>query len=106
MATKNKASIVFTLDNKENAYWGAYGASKSGLETLMKMVAEENEDKQLHVTGFDPGAVHTNFRTRAFPAEDNPHLSKPSEISPYFTYLIDANNKVDNGRIYLLEDFS
>ena len=100
-----QAAIVFTLDNKENAYWGAYGASKSGLEALMKMVADENEDKRLNVTGFDPGAVHTNFRTRAFPAEDNPHLSEPSVISPYFTYLINANNDVNNGVVYTLKDF-
>lgn len=100
-----QAAIVFTLDNKENAYWGAYGASKSGLEALMKIIADENEDKRLNVTGFDPGAVHTSFRTRAFPAEDNPHLSEPSDISPYFTYLVDANNTVDNGAIYTLKDF-
>ena len=100
-----QASIVFTLDNKENAYWGAYGASKSGLETLMKMLSEENEDKPLHVAGFNPGAVHTNFRTRAFPAEDNPTISQPSDISPYFTYLINADNKISNGKIYTLDDF-
>ena len=100
-----QAAVVFTLDHKDNAYWGAYGASKSGLETLMKMLADENEDKRLNVTGFDPGAVHTNFRTRAFPAEDNPQLSKPSDISPYFTYLINADNEVKNGAVYTLKDF-
>ena len=101
----NKASIVFTLDNKETAYWGAYGASKSGLETLMKILADENKGKHLQVTGFDPGPVKTGFRTRAFPAENNPDLSKPSDISTYFTYLMDTNNEVDNGKTYTLNDF-
>lgn len=104
LTKSDQASIVYTLDKKEEAYWGAYGTSKGGLETLMKMVAEEN--KNICVTGFDPGAVHTNFRTRAFPAENNPGLIKPSEISAYFVYLMSGNKEIQSGKPYSLKDFN
>ena len=35
------SSIVFTLDDKSTAYWGAYGVSKAGLTAFMKILADE-----------------------------------------------------------------
>lgn len=98
------ASIVFTLDNKDSAYWGAYGVSKGGLTSLMKITAAENTDSNLTVTGFDPGAVHTNLRTRAFPAEDNKELLEPEDVSMHFVYLISGSQDIDSGNIYKISD--
>lgn len=100
-----KASIVFTLDNKDDAYWGAYGVSKGGVESLMKITAAENTDNRLTVTGFDPGAIRSNLRTKAFPAEDNTLLRHPESISAYIAYLISSDERIINGKAYKLDDF-
>jgi len=106
LSKAENASIVFTLDDKEDAYWGAYGVSKSALGSLMKIVAAENRSNKLCVTGFDPGAVKTNLRTRAFPAEDNPQITKPEDISGCFVYLVSGSDDITTGKTYTLKDFS
>jgi len=105
LANSTQSAIVFTLDKKDGAYWGAYGISKSALGALMKTVAIENRSKNICVSGFDPGAVHTNLRTRAYPAENNPDIKKPSDVSPYFVYLVSGNDGIENGKAYLSRDF-
>lgn len=69
----NKAEnsqVVFTLDNKTTAYWGAYGVAKAGLQALMQVLADEVEATGITVCGIVPEKVRTAFRTRAFPGED------------------------------------
>lgn len=100
-----RASIVFSLDSKDNAYWGAYGVSKGGLKSLMKITAAENTDNNLTVTGFDPGAVRSNLRTKAFPAEDNTQLPQPDDISAYIAYLVSSDERIISGKTYRLDDF-
>ena len=70
------SAVLFTLDEKNSAYWGAYGVSKAGLKSFMEILADEVENTSINVTGLIPGNVKTNFRTRAFPAEDPASLTK------------------------------
>ena len=100
------AAIVFTLDAKDGAYWGAYGVSKGGLTSLMKITAAENTDNDLSVTGFDPGAVRSNLRTRAFPAEDNKQLLEAEDISTHFAYLVSGHKSLKSGKVYTMNDFT
>lgn len=106
LAKSKNSSIIFTLDKKEGAYWGAYGISKFALQNLMETVAKENVEKKICVTGFDPGAVRTNLRTRSYPAEDNSEIKKPENVSPYFVYLISTNSEIENGKAYMINDFN
>lgn len=92
----NDSSIVFTLDNKNTAYWGAYGVAKSGLESFMQILADEVEETNVNVCGLNPGAVRTNFRTRAFPAENPSALTKPEEVAKVACLLL--NNKTVQGQ--------
>lgn len=105
LSKADNASIIFTLDDKEDAYWGAYGVSKCALETLMKIVAAENKSKNLHVTGFNPGVVHTNIRTRAFPAENNPDKVKAEDVSGCFVCLVSDDKNIETGKTYTMDDF-
>lgn len=50
------------------AYWGAYGASKAGLENLARAYVLEN--KSVDVVVHDPGPCATKLRAQAFPGED------------------------------------
>lgn len=106
LSKAKKASIVFTLDDKNDAYWGAYGVSKGGLKSLMEITAAENDDSTISVTGFNPGAISSNLRIRAYPAEDNKQLKKPETISQHFAYLISGDENIPNGKVFTMEDFN
>jgi NAD(P)-dependent dehydrogenase (short-subunit alcohol dehydrogenase family) len=64
------------------AYWGAYGATKAGLEHLVLSWAEETRTTRLRVNLFDPGVVATRLRRAAMPGEDFSTLAKPADVAP------------------------
>ena len=106
---ENTCSIVFTLDNKNTAYWGAYGVSKAGLRCFMEILADELESTSIIVKGLLPGIVKTAFRTRAFPAEDWTALTRPEEVGKVAAFLLSENSKTINGefshgKIFNFED--
>lgn len=105
------SSILFTLDDKSTAYWGAYGVSKAGLSALMKILADELESSSIRVNGLIPGTVRTNFRTRAFPAEDPTTLTTPEEVATAATFLLSDESKIidgeaSHGKIFKLDELS
>jgi NAD(P)-dependent dehydrogenase (short-subunit alcohol dehydrogenase family) len=64
------------------AFWGAYSTSKAGLEALVKCYAQECQTTNIRANLLDPGPVHTNLRTKAYPGEDSETLTKPRELGP------------------------
>ncbi len=63
------------------AYWGAYGASKAGFETLLGSYAEETRNiGRVKVAIIDPGATRTVMRARAFPGEDPADVKTPGTV--------------------------
>lgn len=59
-------------------YWGAYAASKAGLENMVKTWAGEISKTSVRVNLIDPGIVRTRMRAQAFPGED-PQKLRPAE---------------------------
>ena len=105
----NASSILFNIDNKNTAYWGAYGVSKAGLRSFMEILSDEMETSTINVSGLIPGAVKTGFRTRAFPAEDTSNLTLPGEVATAAAYLLSdegktVNGEASHGKIFNLED--
>ena len=92
------ASIVFTSSGvvpRPRAYWGAYLASKWASDGLMRMLADELESQKIRVNSINPGAVKTNKRFQAFPAEDRSTLVEPESIvAPYLFLLGPASNGI------------
>ena len=81
---------IFVTDARAGtprAYWGAYGASKAGMEYLALAWAEETRSTALRVNLFDPGPMATRLRLRAMPAEDRSRLSSPDEVAPALAAL-------------------
>jgi len=75
------ATVVFTTDSAARtglAYWGAYGISKTAVERLAHLLSHEHEGK-LRVQVFEPGAMASPLRRRAFPGETMNNLSSPGE---------------------------
>lgn len=69
------------------AYWGAYGATKAGMEHLVQTWAQEVATTPLRVNLFDPGAVATAMRASAFPGEDPATLPRPADVAPRLAAL-------------------
>ena len=72
-------ALTSSVGSEPRAFWGAYGASKAALETLLGAYADETEHSgciRVHVV--DPGATRTRMRQLAFPGEE-PDSVKPPE---------------------------
>ncbi len=81
---------VFVTDERApapKAYWGAYGATKAGLEHLVLTWADEVKTTRLRVNLFDPGPTATKLRGHAMPGEDPTTLPRPEDIAPALAAL-------------------
>lgn len=67
---------------RPRAYWGAYGATKAGMEHLVATWASETQGTALRVNLFDPGTVATRMRADAMPGEDPSALPPPEAVAP------------------------
>lgn len=71
------------------AYWGAYGASKAALETLVGAYGEEVKTiSAIRTHIVDPGATRTAMRARAFPGEDPATLKAPGAVADAIVDLL------------------
>ena len=98
-------SIVFNTDEKATAYWGAYGIAKAGIDRLSAIVGDELENEGVCVNAFDPGAVRSGLRKRAFPGEDSSGLATPDDVAKYFVSLL-SGEIASQQRVLKAEDFS
>ena len=74
---------------KPRAYWGAYGASKAALETLVGAYGEEMKNiSAIRTHIVDPGATRTAMRARAFPGEDPATLKGPEVVADAIVDLV------------------
>ncbi|WP_340266782.1 SDR family NAD(P)-dependent oxidoreductase [Sphingobium mellinum] len=74
------------------AYWGAYGASKAALETLVSAYGEEVKAiSAIRTHIVDPGATRTAMRARAYPGEDPTKLKAPEVVAGAIVDLIRAD---------------
>lgn len=78
------------------AYWGPYAVSKAGLEALAKSYAQELVNTPVRVSLFDPGAMRTGLRAKAFPGEDRNKLADPTDVAEFALPLL-LPTATDNG---------
>ncbi len=73
-------AITSSVGRSPRAFWGAYGASKAALETLVISYGEEMRNLgKLRTAIINPGRTRTNMRASAYPGED-PQSVKPPEV--------------------------
>ncbi|MDP3176202.1 MAG: SDR family NAD(P)-dependent oxidoreductase [Phenylobacterium sp.] len=82
-------AIFFTTGRvaRPKAFWGPYGASKSGMEAIVRTWADELEQTSVRAVLLDPGVMRTKMRAEAMPGEDPLTLPEPSEIGPLIVEL-------------------
>ncbi|GBH31133.1 SDR family NAD(P)-dependent oxidoreductase [Sphingobium xenophagum] len=74
------------------AYWGAYGASKAALETLVGAYGEEMKNiSAIRTHIVDPAATRTAMRARAFPGEDPATVKGPEVAADAIVDLVVAD---------------
>jgi NAD(P)-dependent dehydrogenase (short-subunit alcohol dehydrogenase family) len=95
-------AVTSSVGRTPRAYWGAYGASKAALETLVLSYAEEVRSTNIRVAIIDPGATATMMRARAFPGEDPASLKPPSAVADAVVGLLESGfetgARIDVGR--------
>jgi NAD(P)-dependent dehydrogenase (short-subunit alcohol dehydrogenase family) len=82
--------LTSSVAAQPRAFWGAYGASKAGMEALVRAWADENENGTIRAIIVDPGAMRTRMRAQASPGEDPMTLPHPDEIGPMMVELAQA----------------
>ncbi|TMJ15271.1 MAG: SDR family NAD(P)-dependent oxidoreductase [Alphaproteobacteria bacterium] len=82
-------AVTSSVGADPRPFWGAYGASKAALETLVLSYGEEVRNlAPLKVAIVDPGATATKMRARAFPGEDQAALKPPSAVAEAIVALL------------------
>jgi NAD(P)-dependent dehydrogenase (short-subunit alcohol dehydrogenase family) len=98
------ASVVFTsssVGRRGRAYWGAYAASKFGLEGLMQVLAHELEGTtRIRSNSVNPGGVRTQMRLQAYPAENRDALPEAESVVAPFLYLLGPDSVGVNGQAF------
>lgn len=91
LLNKSKNSSIINVSSsvgrKGKKEWGAYAASKFGVEALTQVLAHETDSTGVRVNSVNPGGTRTDMRADAYPDEDPMTLPTPEDISPVFIYL-------------------
>jgi NAD(P)-dependent dehydrogenase (short-subunit alcohol dehydrogenase family) len=93
LRTSERPRAIFLTSGRAarpKAFWGPYGASKAGLENLVRTWADELENTPIRAALLDPGQMRTRMRAEAMPGEDPMTLPDPSEIGPLIVELAQA----------------
>jgi len=109
LLNKSKNSSIINVSSsvgrKGKKEWGAYAASKFGVEALTQVLAHEMEDTNVRVNSVNPGGTRTDMRAGAYPDEDPNTLPTPLDISPVFVYLASDESSDINGQEFTARDW-
>ena len=83
--------VNLSSDAAVGAYpgWGGYGATKSALDHVSAVLAEEHPE--LRVYAFDPGDMATEMQQQAFPDEDISDRATPAGVAALLMQLVSGD---------------
>lgn len=85
-------AVTSSVGRAPRAYWGAYGASKAALETLVLCYADEVKNlAPVRAAIVDPGSTATLMRAQAFPGEDQATLKTPGFVGEAIAGLLKSD---------------
>ncbi len=99
MLLRQRGLVVHvSSDAATGAYprWGAYGASKAGLDHLARIWAAELDGTGVRFVGVDPGEMDTAMHAAAMPDADRAALAAPEEVARKVARMI-ADDAIPNG---------
>ena len=98
-------NVSSSVGRKGKKEWGAYAASKFGIEALTQVLADELGESGPRVNSVNPGGTRTDMRAGAYPDEDPASLPTPEDISPVFVYLASDESTGVTGREFNARDW-
>ncbi len=82
-------ALTSSVGATPRAFWGAYGASKAALETLVTSYGEEVKNlSPVRTAIVDPGRTRTKMRAAAYPGEDPATVKEPSVVADAIVELL------------------
>jgi len=82
-------ALTSSVGATPRAFWGAYGASKAALETLVTSYGEEVKNLSTVRTAIvDPGRTRTQMRAKAYPGEDPSTVKEPTVVADAIVALM------------------
>lgn len=100
MALRGRGLVVaVTSDAAVVPYegWGAYGASKAGLDHLMRIWAAELSAAGVRTLIVDPGEMDTAMHAAAMPDAEASGLAAPAGVAARLVELIEASETIASG---------
>jgi NAD(P)-dependent dehydrogenase (short-subunit alcohol dehydrogenase family) len=100
MVLRGHGTIVnVTSDAATEAYerWGAYGASKAGLEQLGRVWAAELAGTGVRLLTVDPGEMDTRMHADAIPDADRAQLGDPARVAERILALLGPDSGAPSG---------
>jgi NAD(P)-dependent dehydrogenase (short-subunit alcohol dehydrogenase family) len=95
-------ALTSSVGAAPRAFWGAYGASKAALETLVASYGEEVKNLSAVRTAIvDPGRTRTQMRAKAYPGEDPATVKEPSVVADAIIALL--STEFDTGHRLVVE---
>lgn len=87
------------------ANWGLYGATKAGMENMIKAWSMEQSLNNIVATLLNPGPIATGMRRKAFPGEDQTNMPWPKDLSSLILELMSPKrDKSLNGELVNFRD--
>src|SRR5262245_49383842 len=74
-------------------FWGVYGASKSALDHLTRIAAQELAETSVRFLMVDPGEMDTQMHADALPDADRGSLQTPAAIAQKITLMIQTSDQ-------------
>lgn len=95
-------ALTSSVGAAPRAFWGAYGASKAALETLVASYGEEVKNLSAVRTAIvDPGRTRTKMRATAYPGEDPATVKEPLVVADAIIALL--ANQFETGHRLVVE---
>jgi NAD(P)-dependent dehydrogenase (short-subunit alcohol dehydrogenase family) len=98
------ASVLFTsssVGRQGRGLWGAYAASKFGVEGLSQVLADETRASgTIRVNCINPGKTRTAMRLQVYPAEDRSTLAEPASIVNPYLFLLGPASRGITGQTF------
>ncbi len=99
-------SVIFVGEShgeQPQAYWGGFGASKSGVNYLCKVTADEWERfANLRANVLIPGAINSPQRIQTHPGETAQERKNVEDITPAFVWWLSQQSQGHTGEIVYL----
>ncbi len=100
------AAVIFVSESHGDtpkAYWGAFGASKTALNYLAQVAADEwHQYPNLRANVLIPGPIHSPQRMKTHPGESESERRPIKEVLPDFVYWMSADSKGKTGQVVVL----